>query len=90
MRERLSRALMSRKNTSEILQSLRVLRSLLISLLTEGTQSAPVRRMIGLAGASFPRRMAECTDVWAARHLVIQRLVEKTFLQSLSDHLGQP
>ena len=90
MRERLSGALMPRKNTSETLQSLRVLRSLLISLLTEETQRAPGRRMIGLAGASFPRRMAECTDVWAARHLVIQRLVEKTFLQSLSDHLGQP
>ncbi len=90
MKERLSGALIPRKNTSETLQSLRVLRSLLISLLTEGTQRAPVRRMIGLAGASFPRRMAECTDVWEARHLVIQRLVEKTFLQSLSDHLGQP
>ena len=62
MRERLSGALLPRKNTSEILQSLRVLRSLLISLLTEGIQSTPGRRMVGLAGASLPRRLAECTD----------------------------
>ena len=90
MKERLSGALMLRKNTSETLESLRVLRSLLISLLNEETQRAPGRRMIGLAGASLPRRLATCTDDRETRHLVFQRLVEKTFLQSLSDHLGQP
>ncbi len=62
MKERLSGALIPRKNTSETLQPLRVLRSLLISLLIEGTQSASGPRMIGLAGASLPRRLAECTD----------------------------
>ena len=90
MKERLSGALVPRKNTSETLQSLRVLRSLLISFLTEGIQSTPGLRTIGLAGASLPRRLAARTDERETTHLVFQRLVEKTFLQSLSDHLGQP
>ena len=62
MKERLSGALMPRKNTSETLHSLRVLRSLLISLLNEETQRAPGRRMIELEGASLLRRLATCTD----------------------------